>query len=326
MSSQIISSHSSDSNAPSDLTRFLLPREAFDTHVHVFDPALGQYDAKRAYTPEDAPLKTLIAFNQSLSAEARNSKLVLVQPSPYKTDCSVMMQCLQTLKDRDINAFGIAVLDLDNTTDAQLKEMHALGVRGIRLNFQADGKKVNTDKLVAALVRTADRIQYLPGWVIQLFIPGQLWDYLHDKILELPVRIIADHLGGMRGSTKLPSELKSMSTSQPGFESLLSLAKQSRVYVKISGLYRMSNCPASTFDDLQPIIQTFAQEIPDHIIWGSDWPHTGDGHNRTENTLKVKEPFRIIDNPAILKMLQSWIGSDCYRKMLVDNPNRLYQK
>lgn len=86
------------------------------------------------------------------------------------------MQCLQTLKDRDINAFGIAVLDLDNTTDAQLKEMHALGVRGIRLNFQADGKEVNTDKLVAALVRTAHRIQYIPGWVIQLFIPGQLWD------------------------------------------------------------------------------------------------------------------------------------------------------
>lgn len=160
----------------SDLTRALLPREAFDTHVHIFDPKLGPYDAKRAYTPEDAPLKELIAFNQRLSAEGTKGTVVLVQPSPYKNDCSVMMQCLQRLKGQDISAFGIAVLDLDNTTDAQLKEMHALGVRGIRLNFQADGKQVNTEKLVADLLGTADRIRHLPGWVIQLFIPGQLWE------------------------------------------------------------------------------------------------------------------------------------------------------
>lgn len=130
----------------------------------------------------------------------------------------------------------------------------------------------------------------------------------------------------MLGLSKLPSELKSKPTSQPGYKSLLSLAKQSRVYVKISGLYRMSNDPVSTFDDLQPIIQTFSQQIPDQIIWGSDWPHTGDGQNRTSDTLKQKEPFRIIDNPAILAKLQQWLGSDCYRRMLVDNPNRLYRK
>ena len=86
------------------------------------------------------------------------------------------MQCLRILRDRDIEAFGIAVLDLDNTTDAQLKEMHTLGVRGIRLNFQADGKEVSTEKLVATLRQTADRIRYFPGWMIQLFVPGWSWD------------------------------------------------------------------------------------------------------------------------------------------------------
>lgn len=147
-----------------------------DTHVHVFDPELGSYAAGRAYTPEDAPLNRLIEFNKSLSADSKNTKLVLVQPSAYNDDCSVMMRCLRALRDRDIEAFGIAVSDLDKTTDAQLKEMHALGVRGIRLNFQADGKEVNTDKLLATLSRTADRIRYLPGWMIQLFVPGWAWD------------------------------------------------------------------------------------------------------------------------------------------------------
>lgn len=159
-----------------DFPRSLLPQSAFDTHVHVFDPTLGPYATGRAYTPEDAPLNELIAFNRVLSTDPQNNNLVLVQPSPYKNDCTVMMKCLEDLKDKEINAFGIAVLDLDHTADSQLKEMHRRGVRGIRLNFQADGKDVSTYKLVTALQRTADRIRHLPGWMIQLFVPGWAWD------------------------------------------------------------------------------------------------------------------------------------------------------
>lgn len=140
------------------------------------------------------------------------------------------------------------------------------------------------------------------------------------------MKIIADHLGGMLGPTKLPADLQSAPTSQPGFQSLLSLAKQSRVCVKISGLYRMSNERSSNFRDLQPIIQTFAREIPGQIIWGSDWPHTGDGHDRVKGSLEVKEPFRMIDNLAILEQLHDWMGSDVYDTMLEKNPNRLYLK
>lgn len=129
----------------------------------------------------------------------------------------------------------------------------------------------------------------------------------------------------MRGASKLPSDLQSTPTSQPGFKSLLSLAKQSRAVVKISGLYRMSSHVAAIYSDLQPILETFAQEIPEQLIWGSDWPHTGEGSNRMERKLEVKEPFRIVDNPAILAKLYNWMGSDVYRRMLVDNPRRLYQ-
>lgn len=87
-----------------------------------------------------------------------------------------MMHCLRELKDRGISSFGIAVLDLNSTTDAQLSDLHALGVRGVRLNFQADGKEVDLTHLVAILNHTADRIRHLPGWAIQLFVPGWTWD------------------------------------------------------------------------------------------------------------------------------------------------------
>ncbi|KAJ5741576.1 amidohydrolase 2, partial [Penicillium manginii] len=301
-----------------------IPPRAIDTHVHVFDPKLGPYAPGRAYTPEDAPLEELIAFNQNLSKIFENSTLVLVQPSPYENDCSVMMQCLQRLEDQNIDAFGIVVLDLDNVTDAELATMHTIGVRGIRLNLQADGKEVNIDKLVFALQKTADRICHLPGWIIQLFVPGWSWDHLYQTILDLPVPVIADHLGGMLGPSKLPSSLQSSSTLQPGFKSLLLLAKQSCVYVKISGLYRMSNEISSNFSDLELIVRTFSQEIPDQVIWGSDWPHTGEGKNRSKEKLEQKEAFRVIDNHVIMKQLQRWMGSDVYRKMLVDNPSCLY--
>ncbi|KAJ5613726.1 amidohydrolase 2 [Penicillium herquei] len=323
--------------------RYALPRNAFDTHVHVFDPKLGSYAAGRAYTPEDAPLKKLTEFHQTISVVPESNTLVLVQPSPYKNDCCVMMRCLQELRTRNISAFGIAVLDLDSVSNAQLKEMHDLGIRGIRLNFQADGKEVSTDKLIAALKQTAYRIRYLPGWMIQLFVPGWTWDSelkvpeisnpnlltqtflgLYATILHLPVKVIADHLGGMRGPSKLPSDLRSAPTSQPGFTSLMSLARQSRVILKISGLYRMSSDTSSTYSDLKPIIKTFAQEVPEQVIWGSDWPHTGEGQNRLEGRLDLKEPFRVIDNDLILTRLHDWVGSDCYKKMLVDNPSRLY--
>ncbi|KAJ6031429.1 amidohydrolase 2 [Penicillium herquei] len=323
--------------------KYLLPLDAFDSHVHVFDPKLGPYAASRAYTPEDAPLKKLIEFHQTISVAPQSNNLVLVQPSPYKNDCSVLMQCLQELRAQNINAFGIAVLDLDSVSDAQLKEMHDLGIRGIRLNFQADGAEVSTDKLITALERTAHRIRYLPGWMIQLFVPGWTWDSelkvpdvpseslliqrflgLYDTILHLPVRIIADHLGGMRGPSKLPSNLRSAPTSQPGFASLISLAKQSRVILKISGLYRMSSDTSSIYSDLKPIIKKFAIEVPEQVIWGSDWPHTGEGQNRLEKRLDLKEPFRLIDNDLILTHLHDWMGSDGYNKMLVDNPRRIY--
>ena len=155
---------------------FFLPPGAFDTHVHVFDPLIGPYAAGRAYTPEDASLQKLLAFNQTLSAEQKPTKLVLVQPSPYKTDCTVLMRCLQELRRREITAYGIVVIDLERVTDHELDEMHRLGARGIRLNFQADGKEVDTTKLVSALQQAAERIRHLPGWVIQLFVPGWTWD------------------------------------------------------------------------------------------------------------------------------------------------------
>ncbi|KAF3395522.1 hypothetical protein DPV78_008599 [Talaromyces pinophilus] len=82
------------SDTARDNTTLILPEGAFDTQVHVFNPTIGPYAQRRAYTTEDAPLTKLLAFNETISAKARSSKRVLVQPSPYKYDCTVLLQCL----------------------------------------------------------------------------------------------------------------------------------------------------------------------------------------------------------------------------------------
>ncbi|KAL3433826.1 hypothetical protein BDV09DRAFT_171000 [Aspergillus tetrazonus] len=87
-----------------------------------------------------------------------------------------MMKCLQELRARQRSAYGIAVLDLDSITDRELERMHTPGVRGIRLNFQADGKGLDVSCLLNTLERGAERIRHFPGWMIQLFVPGWAWD------------------------------------------------------------------------------------------------------------------------------------------------------
>lgn len=163
----------------SDNSPLILPEGAFDTHVHVFDPTIGPYAPGRAYTPGDAPLDKLLAFNQTISARAGSSKIVLVQPSPYKFDCTVLLKCLQEInqgrRDRKA-AYAIVVIDVDNITDQELEEMHRVGARGIRLNFKADGKAINLGQTIQLLQKAAKRISHLPGWMIQLYLPGHAWD------------------------------------------------------------------------------------------------------------------------------------------------------
>ncbi|KAF3395526.1 hypothetical protein DPV78_008597 [Talaromyces pinophilus] len=147
--------------------------------------------------------------------------------------------------------------------------------------------------------------------------------------MGLPVPIIADHLGGMLGTSKIPSESdQAAPLNQLGFKALLALAKTSHVNIKITGLYRASNETATTYSDLQPIIEEFAHEILDRVIWGSDWPHTGGGAERVGNKpdMSIKRPFRKTGDMGILEQLQWRLGSeDVWLKVLRENPGRLYE-
>jgi hypothetical protein len=114
-------------------------------------------------------------FGSSLTQTGQPPNFVVVQPSPYGKDNHVMLKTLQSFKTLSQCNRGIAVFDIYTVTDTELQEMHDLGVRGLRLNLQADGQAVNTTALTAQLTRAADRIAHLPGWMLQVYVPGYIW-------------------------------------------------------------------------------------------------------------------------------------------------------
>ncbi|VUC28762.1 unnamed protein product [Clonostachys rosea] len=290
-------------------------------HVEVI-PSL-QAPGIRMYT---SSLSQLVDFGRSLTQASEPPSFVIVQPSPYGRDNTVLLATLRSLQELGHTGRGIAVVDVKTITDVELQEMHNLGVRGLRLNFQADGKSVDTVAFNKTLVTAAARIAHMPGWMIQVFIPAYIWDGIFDTVLALPVPVIADHIGGLKGSSKLPKGANIDHSQQPGYNSLTELARKNKVIIKISGLYRASTKTDTFHDDLAPLVRSLASEVPDQLVWASDWPHTGEGKDRASHGIEKVEAFRHVDNRIILASLRSWIDSEtAWVKMLVDNPARIYK-
>lgn len=138
--------------------------------------------------------------------------------------------------------------------------------------------------------------------------------------------VIADHIGGLKGPSKLPEGANVDHSQQPGYKSLVELAHRDKVIVKISALYRASTKADTSHDDLAPLVHSLALEVPDQLVWASDWPHTGEGKDREASGIDKIEPFRHVDNREMLASMKSWIDSETtWVKMLVDNPARIYK-
>jgi predicted TIM-barrel fold metal-dependent hydrolase len=62
----------------------------------------------------------------------------------------------------------------------------------------------------------------------------------------------------MKGLSGLPANITSV-TEQPGFKTLMSLAKSGKVFIKISAFYRSSTSTTPGYDDLEPLVKVFAE-------------------------------------------------------------------
>ena len=76
------------------------------------------------------------------------------------------------------------------------------------------------------------------------------------------------------------------------------------------------------FQERLRVVRALLEANPERCVWGSDWPHP---FNRGRRDPRTVQPFDPIDDVAALERLHGWVGDPAlFRKIIVDNPARLY--
>lgn len=276
------------------------PRLSCDCHVHVIGPKSAfPLGAERSYTPMDATVDDLAAMLRRTGAE----RAVIVQPSIYGDDNDCLVHALDVLGD---SARGVAVVG-DDCPGSELDRLHRTGVRGLRVNLISSGRAAVADareRLVAAGRKCARN-----GWHVQIFAEPSLLAALAGEIARLEPVVVLDHFAMVKAEDgEVPPALRR-------------LQDDGRVFVKLSAPYRIAE--GIDGPGVRKLALAFA-EVPHSVVWGSDWPHTPP-HNSSAAAPSEEVPYRDIPTRQLLDAVAAWFPDpDMQKRVLVDNPARLY--
>lgn len=286
---------------------FEVPPGACDCHVHIFGPR-DKYPlaAERTFVPGLASVDDLVAMHRRIGID----RTVIVQASMQGTDNRCLLDAMQELRRQGREVRAVAVVKPD-VGDSELQQLHAAGVRGLRVNLQSFGQ---TDPAVAARQLTAmAQIAQRMQWHVQTYTTLAVIAALQPVIQKLPVPLVVDHFGLADPAA---------GNVQPGWRELLSLVRAGQVYVKLSAPYRLIQEELGA--DGRAMARALIDANPERMLWGTDWPHTGPWPGRMRD-LEVPEPFHPVDDGAMLAMFGRWTRAEERQRILVDNPARLYQ-
>lgn len=266
-----------------------LPAGTCDSHFHVFeDVARYPLAEGRSYTPAAAPMAAYRRMMDAVGIE----RAVLVQPSVYGSDHTLFIDMLRAhagwLR-------GVAVVRAD-TPEPAIERWHGAGARGTRVNaLYAAGAPVAEIEAIVQRIRPY-------GWHLQVCIDVDAQPALLGRIVEMGAPVVVDHIGHLPATRAAASR---------GFASLVSLLAEGRVWVKLSGPYRLT--PQRTgFADVRPLVDRLVQAHPGRLVWGSDWPHPS-----------IAPPM--VNDTHLADLAGQWLGDAALREqVLVRNPTTLY--
>ena len=287
-----------------EVPNFEVPHGACDTHVHVIgEPTKFPMSPQRDYTPPSATVDELAEALKFLNLD----RVVVVTPTIYGSDNSATVAAVRQLgRDR---ARGVALID-ENTSPRILDALVEAQISGIRLFLHRAGA---LDRAAAAnRLRRGINLADRRGWHLQISTPPDIIAALAMQLASSPVPLVLDCFGWIAGGVH-----------QSGFDTVLSLVKSGRAYVKLAEPYRLSS-QTPDYLDLLPVIKALLAANPDGVIWGSGWPHvdstTVAGRRKTDLA-----PNLPVDTGHLLNLLaRSVPDARLRRKILVDNPARLY--
>lgn len=272
---------------------FVPPPGTVDAHCHVFGPGdVFPFAAERKYTPCDAGRDALFALRDHLGVE-RN---VVVQATCHGADNSAM---LDALRHADGRARGVATVRPD-VTEESLNEMHEAGVRAVRFNFLRRLVDPKPDAYYQGIV---ERIAPLGWHVVVYFEPEDLLERW-GLVTSLPTEVVVDHMGRPDVAQGVDS---------PEFATFLRLLDEHRnIWTKVTCPERLSVSGPPGYDDVVPFARRLVETFPDRVLWGTDWPHP----NMTSH---------MPDDGALVDLVpRIAVTEDLRRRLLVDNPDRLY--
>jgi 2-pyrone-4,6-dicarboxylate lactonase len=272
---------------------FELPRGAIDAHCHVFGPGdVFPYAPERKYTPCDAPKERLWELRDFLGFE----RSVIVQATCHGADNRALVDALQSSNDR---ARGVATVRAD-VTDEELHALDAAGVRGVRFNFV---KRLVDTTSRDVLTSIAQRIAPL-GWHVVIYFEAQELPELYDFFTSLPTIVVVDHMG--RPDVTKPVD-------GPEFSLFTKLMREhENCWSKVSCPERLSKAGPPCYEDVVPFARKLVETFPDRVLFGTDWPHPNMKSHMPDDGRLVDYASRIATTPEL------------QRKLLVDNPMRLY--
>ena len=239
------------------------PQMVIDTHAHVFHRGLKLAPGRR-YAPDyDAPLSLYL---EQLDQNGTTNG-VLVQPSFLGTDNSYLMECLRQAGGR---LRGIAVVE-PSISSQEILALDKAGIVGIRLNLLGQP----LPDLTAAEWKAQLSNLKAANWQVEIQRNASDLVGLVPRLLDADVAVVLDHY-------TLPDA--KLGVDDPAFQSVVKFGATGRVWVKISAPYRNGPNGEAFARQAYPLLRdSFGL---DHLLWGSDWPHTQ--FEKTESYAKTR--------------------------------------
>jgi predicted TIM-barrel fold metal-dependent hydrolase len=285
--------------------RMKLPPGSWDTHFHVVGPPhTFPYEPKRWHTPPAAPIEHYLAIAEVLGLE----RGCTVQTSAHGLDTAITLDAIRKSQGR---LCGVIRADT-RLEDADIRELHAAGVRGMRLELRraggAPGAGVDPRKQDGAY--EGERLDQIvtraarASWVIALHIDPTTLVESAEMIRRMPTQTIIENFASMDARAGL---------NQPALRTLIELAQEPHVWLKTASADRMLMRGAS-YAEVKALAQAVYRASPHRTIWGTDWPHPG----------RFK-PNQMPNDGNLVDMFFDFVPDETARhRILVDNPKRLF--
>jgi 2-pyrone-4,6-dicarboxylate lactonase len=278
---------------------FDMPPGAINTHCHVNSNGMTPFpwSDDRKYDPAFAPWKKLLELDTFLGFSGE----VIVAATCHGTDNSYMLNALKRSQGR---ALGVAFVE-KSISDDELTALDAAGVRGVRYSYV---KRLTNPPPPEEMAAMAKRVKRL-NWHIDLYCEAADLKDLAPHIQAIPVPVVFDHMA-------VPVIGKGVGDAE--FQRYLQLFRDKPdCYAKVTCPERLTGSgQPEDWAKVLPFARALAEEFPDRVISGTDWPHPNMKTGQMPN-----------DGALLNRWIWEVAGRDSatLKRILVDNPRTLFK-